>query len=192
MILAINGIDSTKFSQFLNRIVDKIDTNSENIFSDEEKLKLKSIFSSNSLEKIDSIIKTIHNLFKRIVYQLIKPKNLTKELTELGLETEKVVLFVDLWNSCASDLVDKLKDKSFELSENRLSSIDWSLKLLSQQNSSADHNPIPLAQIGLTLTNGSTGGQTNQNISIDFDRKELWNLYENLEEIQTQLDSLHK
>ncbi|XP_054160838.1 COMM domain-containing protein 10-like [Oppia nitens] len=185
----MNGIDLSKFSKFVIRIADKLDENFDQIFSDEEEAKLIPILVVSDIRHVKLIVKTVHYLLRQIVYHLMKPRVIAKELTELGLDTEKVVAFAEICSTHLPAIVDRFKDKSFDISNSRLTDVNWSVKLLTNQSCRQYKDVVPLAQLDLTL---KTNGQTDNHLSLDLDRKELWNLYENLEAIQTQLDSLYK
>ncbi len=187
-ILLINGMDSSKFPKFLLRIVEKIDQKNAQIFSEEEENKLKTIFSIDETQKIKLIIQTICHLLNQMIYNLVKPKVLAKELSDLGLESDKVKTFVEIWNNNASKIIEKLKEKSYEIAAIQLSDINWRFKLLTNE-SCQSHQKEPLAQLDLSL---KTQTNSNRNISIDFSHEELSQLYEKLETIQTQIDVLQK
>ncbi len=100
-------MDSSKFPKFLLRIVEKIDQKNAQIFSEEEENKLKTIFSIDETQKIKLIIQTICHLLNQMIYNLVKPKVLAKELSDLGLESDKVKTFVEIWNNNASKIMEK-------------------------------------------------------------------------------------
>ena len=158
------------------------------MFTEEEQIKLKTILGLNSTEQVDSLINNIEYLLRQSIFHAIKAKALTKELTDLGFDTDKVVAFVDLWTNNGSKLIETFKDKSFEISRVRLTETKSKLKIEAHHTSTDQFSATPLAQIDFTLKSEIK----NTNLSLDFDQKELWQLYENLEQIQSQLDALHK
>jgi len=69
-------------------------------------------------------------------------------------------------------LFDKVKD------------INWCLNVQSSSSTiSKDAQPVAFLQLGLT-------GDKTSTLTMEFDKKQLTELYYNLEKIQTQLDAL--
>jgi len=62
--------------------------------------------------------------------------------------------------------------------------INWCLNVQSSSSTiSKDAQPVALLQLGLT-------GDKTSTLTMEFDKKQLTELYYNLEKIQTQLDAL--
>lgn len=62
--------------------------------------------------------------------------------------------------------------------------INWCLNVQSSSSTiSKDARPVALLQLDLT-------GDTTSTVTVEFDEKQLTDLYHNLEKIQAQLDTL--
>jgi len=66
----------------------------------------------------------------------------------------------------------------------KVKDINWCLNVQSSSSTiSKDARPVALLQLGLT-------GDTTSTLTVEFDEKQLTDLYHNLEKIQAQLDAL--
>lgn len=76
-----------------------------------------------------------------------------------------------------------LKNYTFILFD-KVKDINWCLNVQSSSSAiSKDARPVALLQLGLT-------GDKTSTLTVEFDKKQLTDLYYNLEKIQTQLDAL--
>ena len=68
--------------------------------------------------------------------------------------------------------------------------VSWSLNLQTASDSQAKR-VIPKAVFQFGLRNDESKEKTNENVTVEFTHKELYEFYNYFETIQSQLDGLH-
>ncbi|KZC04166.1 COMM domain-containing protein 10 [Dufourea novaeangliae] len=97
-------------------------------------------------------------------------------------DDEKIQIFLNAWVTYGKGIIDNFRQQS--MFPVQVKDIDWCLSI--QASSSAikkDVRPVALLQLNLT-------GEKDSKLTVEFDKKELTDLYQNLEKIQAQLDAL--
>lgn len=128
------------------------------------------------------LIKTLSYILKRASTFIMKPTKLQQELKEkLQLHDNKIDVIIKLWIKNMKPILDNL-DADNAGKSNELENIGWKLKV--QLSSEAQQKEkLPLGQLQLTTTIGEP-------INLDVNHTELLSLYNQLETIQNELDSL--
>ncbi|XP_076297872.1 COMM domain containing 10 protein valette [Lasioglossum baleicum] len=179
----VNQIDNSKLRLLINRICQTLQSGiAAKIFSDEEEEKL---LVSLDLNKDDLVIllEAITTLYKQAACNIIKAQSM--EIVLKGIfktDDKKIQIFLNAWIAYGKGIIDNFRQQS--IFPVQVKDIDWSLNI--QAASSAikkDVRPMALLQLNLT-------GEQQSKLTVEFDKKELIDLYQNLEKIQSQLDVL--
>ncbi|XP_076350468.1 COMM domain-containing protein 10-like isoform X2 [Tachypleus tridentatus] len=129
---------------------------------------------------LSRILQKIH---LKAAYHLVKPNVLSQQLEPLKMNEKKISAVVDAWTNNAKEVTKKLRERTFAPKE--LSIVSWELHMeLAQSNLSKQKRLLGLIELGLM-------SETEEKIQMQFDHKQLYSFYTQLETIQSQLDSLH-
>ncbi|KAK0055211.1 COMM domain-containing protein 10 [Biomphalaria pfeifferi] len=183
-VALINELDVTKFPLLLSRIMQKLHVKEERTFSEEEEEKLQNAFEISPSD-LELILQTLEFILQQAAYHTAKPTTLAEQLKDLQLDDDKVSIIVEAWTTGARDLVQKLRDRTVHPLQ--LEDINWRINLqMAQTTLSKMKLPNALFQLG--IRNDTTG--LKENIRVEFTHEELYEFYNQLEVIQSQLDSL--
>ncbi|KAL1437064.1 hypothetical protein MTO96_049066 [Rhipicephalus appendiculatus] len=166
----INQLDDTKFSALLARILQKLPCKDERSFTEEEEQKLQRAFNCDAQE-VTLLLESLSFILEQAAFHLAKPQVLRTQLTDLGMEENKVQCMVQSWTSHAKQLVEQLKQRS--------------LAPQTAQQSAARSKRLQ-ALVDLVVSTGAA----HDHLLLQFSHGQLFNLYTQLEQIQVQLDSL--
>lgn len=180
----INSLDTTKFPLLLSRIVQKLHLRDERAFSEEEEEKLQAAFALES-DDLHVVLETCAFILEQAAYHNAKSQILKQQLQNIELAQEKIEALVELWSANGKSVVEKLKQRS--LAPKQLQAVNWRLNLQMAQKNTAKMK-LPNALFELNLASGSQG--VKEKIHLEFTHEELYSFYNQLETIQSQLDSL--
>ncbi|XP_071964876.1 COMM domain-containing protein 10-like [Antedon mediterranea] len=179
----INGIDASKFPRLLSRILQKLHLKDEKPFTVEEEEMLENALVLEAVN-LQLVLQTTAFILQQAAYHLTKPAVLSQQLSNLGLEKDKVSVFVKAWTSGGKNVVDKLKQST--LPSNQLTDVKWRLNLeMSEARRAKMKLPNAVFELGVTKDN-----EDMERIRIEFNHQQLYEFYNQLEIIQGQLDSL--
>lgn len=200
-IEVINGINSAFLSNILLLIVKRLSEEQKvtQIFSQEEKLKLKELLSLHEDSTLEIVLTTLEYIIRHAAFHVMRPSNLSKHVSELGFHEQVGSLISELWAVHAKSVIDTLKKEtcSHLKVEHIESSIHYSLSSLK-----GGHTEIPLALVHFNLNGGNITKKTANDrprspnnsckptLSLEFNREELAEFYQMLETVQSHLDEL--
>ncbi|XP_026072979.1 COMM domain-containing protein 10 isoform X1 [Carassius auratus] len=188
-VIHINSIDSSKFSRLLSRILQKLHLKGERSFSEEEEEKLQSALS---LEKhtLHLLVETLSFILEQAVYHNIKPASLRQQLENICVEADRAEVFAHVWASAAPDVLDKIRLGIF--APKKLDHVGWQLCLqMASSSRSRLKEPHAVLDLGLrTEDDAEVNTERVQNVFVEFSHQDLLDFYNQMEMIQTQLDSL--
>jgi len=171
----------------LGRILKKLDIKNEAIFNENEQTQLQNVFKINGTE-LQSILDSCSFIFAQAGYFAINPEILVIQLEKSGVANAKARSFGQSWKEEAGEYMAKLRKKAIVPLE--ADSIDWRLHLqIGQSNLYRLKEPTAILQVGLHTTS-DIKEKSSENITMEFNHKELYELFEKLETIQEQLDNL--
>ncbi|XP_041980915.1 COMM domain-containing protein 10 [Aricia agestis] len=173
-----NSLDDAKYEHFLKRIVIKLKNKDLDIFTEEERRKLETIFKINDEELLLSI-KTIVYIFKRIFKYIFLPIELKNDLSSLGFTEKKIEAILKLWSSEISSTLQNLTT-SIEKSNDEPSFL-WKLN---SELCSDYHKRSKVPKAYVSINNGS------ESTEIELSHTELHSIFLQLESVQNELDSL--
>ncbi|XP_071793859.1 COMM domain-containing protein 10-like [Asterias amurensis] len=180
----INNIDAAKFPRLLSRILQKLHLRDEHSFSEEEQEKLQVALGLEGND-LQLVLETTAFILEQAAYHIAKPTVLAQQLQTLGLEEDKVSVFVKAWTSSGKGVVENLRQRT--LAPNQLEGVNWRLNLQMGQASQTKMK-IPNAMFEMVVA-GSDPDQ-KEKIRMEFSHDELFEFYNKLEAIQGQLDSM--
>ncbi|XP_043103948.1 COMM domain-containing protein 10 [Puntigrus tetrazona] len=184
-VIHINSIDINKFSRLLSRILQKLHLKEERSFSEEEEEKLQSALS---LEKqtLHLLLETLSFILEQAVYHNLKPASLRQQLENLSVQTEKAQVFAQVWAAAAPEVLEKIRLGIF--APKKLDVVGWQLNLqMSSSSRSRLKAPHAVLNLGLRTEDDS---ESLQDVFVELNHQDLLDFYNQMEMIQTQLDSL--
>lgn len=180
----INALGDVKFPLLLRRIVEKLHLKDEKAFTDEEEGKLQSALKLSS-DDVKLVLEFIGYIFSQASYHMAKPAVLSQQLTQLGLDEDKVVSVVEEWTANGKQVIEHLRRKPF--SAKQLETINWRFGLQMAQSSRGKmKQPNAIFELGFK----DHQSKDNEKLLLEFNHEELYKFYNQLEKIQAQLDSL--
>jgi len=183
-IAVVNELDNAKTTALLSKIINKIHTK-ESTFTEDEMNKLQTALSL-SLSQLLLVIESSEFIFQQAAYSSAKPAVLGDELKKLGLSEDKVKIFVDLWSANGRELLTKLRQ--FTVAPRQLSSVAWRLNLEMSESGRANLKD-PNAFFEFRVSD-SDQQANDERIQIQFNHSQLYDFYNKLEVIQSQIDGL--
>lgn len=128
------------------------------------------------------LIKTLSYILKRASTFIMRPTKLQQELKDkLHLHESKIEVIMKLWIKNVKPILDNLETDDSGKS-NELVNVAWKLKVqLASEAQQKEKNPI--AQLQLSTSVGEP-------VDLEVNHSELLSMYNQLEAIQSELDSL--
>lgn len=187
-ISLINSTDNGKMNGLLSRICTALISNRSQVFTEEEEEKLSSSLGITH-DQTKLLIQTVVHIMQQAAHGMVRPALLGEHLLSAGISQEKVEIFTEQWSANAKPIVDKLRQQS--LSERLLEDIAWDLHLETASSTQARQSR-PIAHLQLNLGSGNPKGDeaSSEKVVMQFDQGQLYELYDQLEQIQSHLDSL--
>jgi len=185
-VALINQIPPDKFPLILSRILTKIGTKDESMFTETEEEQLCKVFSLGSSD-VHAVIDSCAFIFEQSAYFGIGTAGtLGVQLEKAGATIEKIEIFDSAWEEGSKELIARLKNKTVVPME--LTKIGWRLHLQVGQ-SSLSRVKQPTAIFNLQLNSTSEVEKTNS-LRFEFTHDQLYDFFTKLEVIQEQLDAL--
>lgn len=175
----INRLDDEVFTTVINYVHKNM--------SPEESEDDQGLEELEKMVKVDRqdfllLIKTLSYILKRASTFIMRPTKLQQELKDkLHLHESKIEVIMKLWIKNVKPILDNLETDDAGKS-NELVNVGWKLKVqLASEAQQKEKNPI--AQLQLSTSVGEP-------IDLEVNHTELLNMYNQLEAIQSELDSL--
>ncbi|XP_076275965.1 COMM domain containing 10 protein valette isoform X2 [Rhynchophorus ferrugineus] len=179
-ISLINNINNKRFELLLPHI---LNSESADIFSDEELKKLQETLKLNEME-LQLMLQSISYLFKHSNKVILKPTDLQMQLIQhLGIDETKAEIFVKHWSN------EVKKDMGGLENRYNFSNIAWQVNVQTACDIS-NQQAIPNARIQLNLSKANEG--TDEKVIMEMGEEDLHQLYNTLEVIQLKLDNMLK
>ncbi|XP_044302144.1 COMM domain-containing protein 10 [Varanus komodoensis] len=183
-VALISAIDTGRFSRLLSRILQKLHLKAESTFTEEEEEKLQAAFSVEK-QDLHLVLETITFILEQAVYHNLKPAVLKQQLEHSNIDHDKAEVFATTWSAAGPEMVEKFRQRI--LSPHKLETVGWQLNLQMAQSTQAKQKS-PQAVLELGVTNEDS--KNMEKVFVEFSHEELFEFYNKLETIQTQLDSL--
>jgi len=176
-------LDNSKFRLLVNRICQSLQSSIDTkVFNEEEEEKLL-VSLDLTKDELILLLDTITSIYTQAACNVVKPSLMETAMKDnFKIDEEKISIFINAWMTYGKGIVENLRQKSmFPI---QVKDINWCLNVQSSSSAiSKDARPVALLQLGLT-------GDKTSTLTVEFDKKQLTDLYYNLEKIQTQLDAL--
>jgi hypothetical protein len=166
----INGLEAGRFSKILTRIMPKLHLKDEPAFSPEEIEKLPAALKLEPKD-VELVLDTSTFIMQQAAYHLAKPAVLSQHLQKIGLEEEKIQVFVGMWTAHGKSVVEKLQSRTFY--PKQLDEVKWRLNLQIAQSSRTKMKlPNALFEFGIK------DGEEKDRVRVEFTHEELFKFYE--------------
>lgn len=120
----------------------------------------------------------------------MKPTKLQSELKEkLHLQDSKIDVIMKLWIKNMKPILDNLENKDEPGQSIQLEHIGWKLKL-QISSEPQQREKISIAQLQLHTSVDNINHQSGEPINFEMNHSELLNFYNQIDALQTELDSL--
>merc|ERR1712083_952055 len=169
-----------------SRVIDNLDKRNEKAFNEEEEEKLCEILSLKQAQ-FEQLISSSSFIFDQSAKHALKANKLAAELNKTSMSEAQISGFVKSWTENGPKLIEKLKETCF--APTTLKAMNWSLQMsVASQNSARLRKPRAIFEF-------KTGDPLNtkakqESFFMELSMDELTNLFNDLEKIQQQLDSL--
>lgn len=207
----IDRIDPAKLRLLVSRVCQCLQSGvGGNAFSKDEEEKLSVSLELNETE-LSLLLDTVTLIYAQAAYHVVKPALMESYMKEtFNIREEKVTVLVKTWGTYAKGIVEELRQKSIfpvqvktvkifiskskfcydflNFISQKVNEINWNLNVQASSTAVAkDTRPTVILQLGLTDASIKDG---RSSLTIESDKSGLLELYNNLEKIQSQLDSL--
>ncbi|ELU02871.1 hypothetical protein CAPTEDRAFT_180424 [Capitella teleta] len=183
-VVVINRVPSSKFPLLLSRILQKLHLKDERTFSEDEEDRLQSALALSD-DELQLVLETCEFFLHQAAYHAAKPTVLSQQLSKLSLDEDKVEAIVDAWQSGAKQVIEQLRQQ--QMLPKRLDDIHWALSL---EMATKQESRLKEANACLQLTLRDDQTRSLDKVSLEMNHEELYDFYNQLETIQTQIDSL--
>ncbi|XP_020283768.1 COMM domain-containing protein 10 [Pseudomyrmex gracilis] len=179
----VTRVDNSKFRLLVNRICQSLQSsNDTKIFNEEEEEKLL-VSLDLTKNELTLLLDTVTSIYTQAACNFAKPSVMESVMKDsFKIDEEKISIFINTWMTYGKGIVENFRQKSSFPTQ--VKDINWCLNV--QSSSSAIHKearPVALLQLDLT-------GDKTSTLTVEFDKKQLTDIYYNLEKIQSQLDAL--
>ncbi|KAK4310350.1 hypothetical protein Pmani_018070 [Petrolisthes manimaculis] len=180
-----NRTDVVKMKGVVSRVCVTLTAGRSQVFTEEEEDKL-SVSLGLSSDEMHQLVTTTLHILHQAAQGTVRPGVLEEHLVVAGLTQDRAEVFGQLWAMHARSILTTLRNQS--LAQYQLEDMQWSLQLETATRTRARQaRPLALLQLSLSTPGGST---EKENVAVQMDRQQLFQLYQQLEQVQGQLDSL--
>jgi len=186
-ISLINSVDARKLVHILQRVIKVLHSpTQESPFTPEEQEKLPRALQLNATD-VQSVLDSCSLLFEQAAYFSLSEERLQMELETAGVGEQQIAAFSQVWGLEKDALLEKLSNSS--VVPKVLDGVNWRLHVaVARNNDSSSPVAAPRALFELKVKDNDL--HTSENVHIEFTQEELFSLFNKLEAIQEQLDSL--
>ncbi|XP_042888908.1 COMM domain-containing protein 10-like isoform X2 [Penaeus japonicus] len=188
-ISLVNATDINKVNGLLSRVCASLCSGHSQVFSEEEEQKLSASLGL-PVEKTKQLIYTNIHIIQQAAHGMVRPAFLGEQLQACEMTSDKASIFVEHWTTNAKQIVETLRQRS--LSAKQLADISWDLHLKTASSGCARQtHPIAHLQLSLSCKEpSSTKMGPMESLVMQFDQDQLYQLYDQMEQIQANLDAL--
>ena len=186
----VNATADDKFEAFAERILSQVHGKSgSSSFKAEELARLEKVFNVSD-EKVQCMIYFVEFVYLQAAYCLFKAAQLQEDLLKLGVHDPKAAILANLWQREGKQLIEQIRT-SKRVSPTRLERIKWRLNLnLASDVRSKLKAPNALFEFNLINDEPQTAKSNRDSFQIEFSKDQLYDFFNNLENIQKKIDEL--
>lgn len=191
-----NRVPVDKFPLLLSRVLSKLHIKGLKLFSDEEHHQLQNLFELTVTE-LNLVLDGCCFIFEQAAFTSTGPEPLFAILLEAGFDQEHAKVIGKIWAEEASTFIGKLKNRT--LGTASLVDTDYHLNLtLGINDLTRLQEPTAIFEFSVThpdkesnhLDSEKDINREVEKVSVEFAHGDLYELFQNLEKIQGQLDAL--
>ncbi|QDZ20754.1 COMM domain-containing protein [Chloropicon primus] len=184
---AVNANDPQKLYPLLERTVEKLHTENEVLTSEEMEVFATKFGLSEG--EAGTIVRLCTFVFSKALEVQATEEDLALGLKEVGVAEQHCLAFGTAWKRKREEVLRRIKKKGFGAPAS-LESVDWRVHLQVKGSDPSVEQICPKAVLDLHLLDQSRDEEKKKALTFELDRKDLEKLYNNFEEIQSQLDAL--
>ena len=185
-VQSMNAIEAQKLYPLLERAVERLHLE-EDVLTSEEMEQFTERFGLD-LGQATKVIRFCTFIFSKALEAQPTEEDLALGLRGAGASEQHCMAFATAWKRKKEGLLKRVKKKAFGAPAT-LEAVDWRVHLQVKGSGEGAEEVCPKAVFQLDLRDQSTDVGA-KSLNIEFDREELERLYNNFEEIQSQLDAL--
>mmetsp|Transcript_37490 Transcript_37490/g.64681 ORF Transcript_37490/g.64681 Transcript_37490/m.64681 type:complete len:214 (+) Transcript_37490:108-749(+) len=187
----INGITVAKFPILVTRIIGKLHLRSESIFTDAEQEQLCSLFGLTT-SQLSTVLESLSYILEQAAYHTIHPNQLKDLLMGADMDEEHAQAVATVWAEEATEFVGRLKEHTMSGPKALLDSQYRLHLMMGESNLTRLKDPSALFEFKLGRAEAGPQGQNTdkEDVVVEFSHSELYDLFQQLEHVQEQLDSL--
>ena len=111
-------------------------------------------------------------------------------MVDSGMGDSHALAFASAWKKTKEDQLKRVKNQSTFGSPFRLDSVDWNVHLQMKGSTPDIERVKPKAILQMNLQDCCSEDKRQKDIKVELDRKQLEDMFNDLETIQSQLDAL--
>eukprot|EP00620_Florenciella_sp_RCC1587_P008307 CAMPEP_0182589476 /NCGR_PEP_ID=MMETSP1324-20130603/69634_1 /TAXON_ID=236786 /ORGANISM="Florenciella sp., Strain RCC1587" /LENGTH=212 /DNA_ID=CAMNT_0024806615 /DNA_START=11 /DNA_END=649 /DNA_ORIENTATION=+ len=187
----VNGVSVQKFPILLTRIIAKLHLRNEHIFSEAEQEQLCGLFAL-STSQLTTVLESCSYILEQAAYHTIHPNALKQLLEDAGMDEEHAQAVSTVWADEATEFVGRLKEHTMSGPKALLDSQYRLHLMMGESNLTRLKEPSALFEFKLGRPEAGPQGQNTdkEDVVVEFSHSELYDLFQQLEHVQEQLDSL--
>ncbi|XP_042888909.1 COMM domain-containing protein 10-like isoform X3 [Penaeus japonicus] len=154
-----------------------------------------SLVNATDINKVNGLLSrvcaSLCSGHSQAAHGMVRPAFLGEQLQACEMTSDKASIFVEHWTTNAKQIVETLRQRS--LSAKQLADISWDLHLKTASSGCA-RQTHPIAHLQLSLSSCKEPSSTKmgpmESLVMQFDQDQLYQLYDQMEQIQANLDAL--
>lgn len=182
----INGADLQVLDNLNKNILDAI-VNKEAVETNEfiDKLTSAANGTIDAGDKTRQLVSGLIQIWMTASRRLAKVKSLVKSLRMSEVDDERSNKFGQLWSDYSGPVIETMRSYTDNINPNRIIAVNTLVKCNSTLIENDQVIQANLVELNLKKADGTR-------VSLDLSKQELNDLFDNLDKIQTELDSLLK
>merc|ERR1711916_219242 len=177
------------FPRVLRRVVTKMMQNDEELFNEDEQAKLCELLSLGEAD-LKKVLAACQYIFEQCVYHNAKAGALEAQLNALGTDADLASTFESAWEAQGASLVESMATRPFGATPT-LSAVDRNLALqMASSGLGRRKDPTTVFEFKLKQSDDK-GGVTEDSKVVEFDYDQLFDFFQDIEQVQAQLDAMN-
>jgi len=179
----LNSITSSKFVIVLAKLLTSV-ADKKKAFSDEEQEQLVQVLSFENTNEIRTLLAACQFIFEQAVYYQLSDTALDNQLAKIEVGKNARDAFVKCWVEGADKVSNKVNQRS--IAPLSLTGSSWRLGLKLGHSSRAFTQETQ----GIVRLNLKGEDDENESLDIAFNHEQLTDFFQQLQQLQAQLDAL--
>lgn len=185
----LNHADLKKLERIASTVITRLGNNKdESVFTDAENEQLRAMLDVNA-EDLDIIVSGCSYIWDQAAFYNLTADKLASQLQEHSMSDAAVNVFGSVWAASKLAFINKLRSYTFGAPK-VLSDVDWQLKLTTSHQD-LSKTKVCNSVLNLQLSDANDSSKVD-NILLEFSKEQLYELFNQLETVQSQLDHISK